>query len=132
MTGVSPAVLDLFFDYSWPGNLRELENVLSRAFILGAGVELSLEHVELLFDPADGVGASPRRLNDRQAQVLDSLEVAARISSTVYAEQHGISNRTGLRDLLDLVEMGYLAREGTKRGTRFRRTRKAWDAVHGQ
>jgi DNA-binding NtrC family response regulator len=125
-------VLDLFFDYAWPGNLRELENVLSRAFILGAGVELSLEHVELHSELAEGSAAHDRPLNDRQTQVLDSLELAARISSTVYAVRHGISNRTGLRDLLDLVEMGYLAREGTKRGTRFRRTRKAWNAVHGQ
>ncbi len=132
VTGVSPEVLDRFFDYPWPGNLRELENVLSRAFILGAGAELSLEHVELHSDPTEATGVEPRPMNERQAQVLETLGLAARISSTAYAEQHGISSRTGLRDLLDLVELGYLTREGTKRGTRFRRTRKAWNAVHGQ
>ncbi len=132
VTGVDPAVLDEFFDHSWPGNLRELENVLSRAFILGAGAELSLEHLDLGSEHPDGAGVGGRGLNERQAWVLESLGAAARISSTVYAARHGISNRTGLRDLLDLVELGYLTREGTKRGTRFQRTRKAWGAVHGQ
>jgi DNA-binding NtrC family response regulator/GGDEF domain-containing protein len=132
VTGVSPAVLDLFFDYSWPGNLRELENVLSRAFLLGAGSELTLEHVELAPEAGVAEGAGDRPLNDRQTALLDGLQPGARVSSAAYAAQHGISSRTGLRDLLDLVAMGYLAREGTKRGTRFRRTQRAWAAVHGQ
>jgi transcriptional regulator with PAS, ATPase and Fis domain len=132
VTGVSPGVLDLFCDYSWPGNLRELENVLSRGFILAAGSELSLEHVELGPEPLAGGAAGEGQINDRQTYVLESMAVAARISSTEYAEHHGISNRTGLRDLLDLTALGYLRREGTKRGTRFRRTGKAWNAVHGQ
>jgi len=132
VTGVAPAVLDQFCDYSWPGNLREMENVLARGFILAAGSELSLEHVELDPEPSAGSAVGEGLLNERQTYVLESLAVAGRISSTEYAGHHGISNRTGLRDLLDLVAMGYLRREGTKRGTRFRRTGKAWTAVHGQ
>lgn len=132
VTGVSPAVLDLFVDHAWPGNLRELENVLSRGFILAAGTELSLEHVELHPEGDGGAGGAAPTLNDRQAQALSDLTVAAKISSTEYAERHGISSRTGLRDLLDLVEMGYLSREGSKRGTRFRRTGKAWALHRGQ
>ncbi|HTF88045.1 MAG TPA: sigma 54-interacting transcriptional regulator, partial [Planctomycetota bacterium] len=132
VTGVSPGVLDLFCDHGWPGNLRELENVLSRGFILAAGSELSQEHVELDPDPITGGASSSHVLNDRQIQVLDALGTSARISSSDYAVQHGISSRTGLRDLLDLVVLGYLSREGTKRGTRFRRTGKAWKAVNRQ
>src|SRR5579871_3613627 len=32
--GVNPEVLDLFASYSWPGNIRELRNVLERAAIV--------------------------------------------------------------------------------------------------
>lgn len=35
--GVSPSVLELFMKYSWPGNIREFENVLERAILLAQG-----------------------------------------------------------------------------------------------
>ena len=42
ITGVSPQVLRAFQKYSWPGNIRELRNVLERAciFCLGDTIEL--------------------------------------------------------------------------------------------
>jgi two-component system, NtrC family, response regulator AlgB len=39
----SPAVTDAFCRYSWPGNLRELRNVVERAVILAGGDEIELE-----------------------------------------------------------------------------------------
>jgi two-component system NtrC family response regulator len=35
--GIDPAVERLFYDYEWPGNIRELENVIERASILCPG-----------------------------------------------------------------------------------------------
>ena len=32
--GIDPRVLDAFYKYSWPGNIRELENLVERAYIL--------------------------------------------------------------------------------------------------
>jgi len=37
---VHPAVMEAFKAYAWPGNLRELENVLERAYILETGSKL--------------------------------------------------------------------------------------------
>lgn len=37
VTSVSPDVMKIFYDFSWPGNLRELENVLERAVVLTKG-----------------------------------------------------------------------------------------------
>jgi two-component system, NtrC family, response regulator len=34
VTGVEQSVERLFYDYSWPGNIRELENVIERAVIM--------------------------------------------------------------------------------------------------
>ncbi len=35
--GVSPEVLQIFLSYNWPGNIRELRNVIERAMILSDG-----------------------------------------------------------------------------------------------
>ena len=37
VTAISPEVMDIFMNYSWPGNIRELENVLERCFNLVEG-----------------------------------------------------------------------------------------------
>jgi len=34
VTGITPEALALLCDYDWPGNIRELENVIERAIIL--------------------------------------------------------------------------------------------------
>ena len=34
---ISPEALDLLMHYDWPGNVRQLENLIERAFALGAG-----------------------------------------------------------------------------------------------
>jgi DNA-binding NtrC family response regulator len=44
--GVAPGAMDLLQAYHWPGNIRELRNVVERAFILHANVdELRPEHL---------------------------------------------------------------------------------------
>ncbi len=35
--GISPEAMDLLTGYHWPGNVRQLENVIERAFALGSG-----------------------------------------------------------------------------------------------
>jgi NtrC-family two-component system response regulator AlgB len=42
VTGFAPAVLEAFGRYGWPGNLRELRNVIERAAILCAGETIEL------------------------------------------------------------------------------------------
>jgi DNA-binding NtrC family response regulator len=38
--GIEPRVLDAFYKYSWPGNIRELENLVERAYILETSTAL--------------------------------------------------------------------------------------------
>jgi transcriptional regulator with PAS, ATPase and Fis domain len=48
--GVSPQLLERLKAYSWPGNLRQLKNVIANAIILSRGQ--TIEHLELLEPPA--------------------------------------------------------------------------------
>jgi transcriptional regulator with GAF, ATPase, and Fis domain len=38
--GLSKDVLDIFLEYSWPGNIRELENVIQRSLIMATGTQI--------------------------------------------------------------------------------------------
>jgi len=61
---VEPAALRALMAKPWKGNVRELENVLERAMVLGSGPELQLQHLAL--EPASPV-APPVGLGLREA-----------------------------------------------------------------
>ena len=71
--GVSAQVLKMLENYSWPGNIRELENWLERAMILVQGEEICPEHLcwpgsELranLREPASHEPESPLEIAER-------------------------------------------------------------------
>ena len=44
---VTPEAMEKLIQYSWPGNIRELENVIQRAMILATD-EIDIEHIHLL------------------------------------------------------------------------------------
>jgi PAS domain S-box-containing protein len=56
---VHPRVLEVFLRYSFPGNIRELENAMEHAFVLCQGSQITLDHLprELL----DKARESPSR-----------------------------------------------------------------------
>jgi DNA-binding NtrC family response regulator len=59
---IPPEVLELLKAYRFPGNIRELENMLERAFILAGSGDLGLEHFPILADGGAGSlagGANP-------------------------------------------------------------------------
>jgi DNA-binding NtrC family response regulator len=47
---LDPAMMDIFIKYDWPGNIRQLRNVVLTSLILGVGPTLSLADVSWLFD----------------------------------------------------------------------------------
>jgi NtrC-family two-component system response regulator AlgB len=61
VTGYSPEVLKAFAGYRWPGNLRELRNVIERAVILAGGERIEMGDLPEEFgtksEPGIAVGA---------------------------------------------------------------------------
>jgi DNA-binding NtrC family response regulator len=96
--GVRQDALDLLVDHDWPGNVRQLENVVERAVILRkAGlVQPSDLPPELAAAPATGSGRSLEELE--RAHILQLLEECGGNRSRV-ARILGISRRTVHRKL---------------------------------
>lgn len=53
IAGVSEDMMEIFRRYSWPGNIRELENLLVRAFVVAKGQILSKEDFPMLLESLD-------------------------------------------------------------------------------
>ena len=100
---VSPEALDLMKRYSWPGNLRELENSIERAVVLASGRQIEVSH--LPFQPHEIVGptriapdegflqAKERVISlfEREAVIRFLREARGNISAA--ADQAGITRR---------------------------------------
>jgi DNA-binding NtrC family response regulator len=50
IVGLDPVMMDIFAKHPWPGNVRQLRNVVLTSLILGVGPMLSLADVSWLFD----------------------------------------------------------------------------------
>lgn len=81
LRGFSPAVLGAFAAYPWPGNLRELRNVIERAAILAPGETIELKDLPEEFgaqvNPAVAVGA-PVTLDQLEAEHIRRVLANAR------------------------------------------------------
>lgn len=49
---INPQVIDILTEYQWPGNIRELRNMLERALLLSQGDHLNPSHFPGLENPA--------------------------------------------------------------------------------
>ncbi len=116
ITRLDPAMMKIFANYAWPGNVRQLRNVVLTSLILGSGETLTLADVSWLFDElqprtelptcteaesdeqardADRLGGIPLAHVERRA-ILDTLR-QTNGNQTKAAKVLGISDRT-LRD----------------------------------
>ncbi len=77
--GVNPEVLDLFMTYDFPGNIRELENILEYAFILCHGFEIQLAHL-----PPDLLQAMNSKIN--LSKILPSGPLLRRTEAQIIIE----------------------------------------------
>lgn len=107
--GVSDQVMRLFVNYDWPGNIRELENVLERGFILCSSDTITTDHISLQLKdalPSDAIDATVETLEcaASREQILDTLE-KTKWNRTKAARLLGISRRTFYRKLQEFELM---------------------------
>lgn len=110
--GLHPDVLDAFQSYPWPGNIRELENLMERAYILETSHMLSPDN----FPPDLFVGGAPlanvsldlslplsevrnQAKEHAQRRYIEELIAECRGKVNLTAERAGITTRQ-LRKLL--------------------------------
>ena len=102
----TPAALDRLMAHRWPGNARELDNVLQRAILLRAGDRI--EAADLSIDalaPAAAVAAAlplTRVARSAEAQVIRAALEATGGHRLRAAERLGISERTLRYRLADM------------------------------
>jgi DNA-binding NtrC family response regulator len=95
---LSGEVLDRLLDYRWPGNVREMRNVLERALILGRGAPaVSVEHLPGEFRARPGIGDrrhTPLSLEDLERQHIERTLKHHTGNRTRAAIELGISRAT--------------------------------------
>ncbi len=115
---ISPSAVDALLAYDWPGNIRELENVVERALILNDGGPLSFDSV--LSRPS----AAPREASERQPErrTLDQV-ASAHIQAVLALTDHRIHGPDGAAEVLG-INPSTLRNRMDKLGIAYRRKQR--------
>jgi two-component system, NtrC family, response regulator HydG len=101
---LDPEMMDLFFHYTWPGNVRQLRNLVRTALVIGEGPVLSLSAAPWLQAELAAPSRRPAtvpvlRLRDLERQAIMQALALTRSHQVKAAGLLGITDRT-LREKL--------------------------------
>ena len=83
LTGISEQAMVCLTQYDWPGNIRELENALERAVVIGSSDRILVEDLpETVLESAKGAGTTPAKYHDairnlKKQLILNAFDQAA-------------------------------------------------------
>jgi two-component system, NtrC family, response regulator AtoC len=104
--GVSPDAMRLLLEYSWPGNIRELQNTIERAMVLADRGQIDPDdiptHITDPVAPADGVELGDDELSVKKHGAL----LERRLIRTALQRTGG--NKTRAAELLELSSRALL------------------------
>ncbi len=79
---IEPDTLERLNDYHWPGNIRELENVIERAVILCEGTELAIPADVLVVPPGDAADHVPAPADATDLESVERRHIWAALDQT--------------------------------------------------
>ena len=91
--GITSDALDLLLRYSWPGNIRELENAVERATLMASASQLTAEDFAFLFSPEADSRQRKGTLEDVEKELIQRTLVECNWNKTLTARRIGISRR---------------------------------------
>jgi two-component system response regulator AtoC len=118
--GIEPDAMDLLQAYAWPGNVRQLENVMNRAFILSDGAAIraadlpaEVTRVDLIQSstsagPAQGSGDLREHVRRYEAGLIASVLQECKGDRRLAAERLGIGLSSLYRKIDEYAEYGLL------------------------
>jgi PAS domain S-box-containing protein len=92
ITGVSPQVIAALMNHDFPGNVRELENIIEHGFVLCRGSLIEVEHLPEHMRPKSSPSRAPHAVGD----TLRHFEV---VHITDAVRRHGGNRAAAAREL---------------------------------
>ena len=86
--------MDALSRYAWPGNIRELQNLMERAALLTTGPSLRVPLAEILIDSGLSAASGSNALEQAERE---QIVRALRESNWVVGGAHGAATRLGLK-----------------------------------
>jgi formate hydrogenlyase transcriptional activator len=93
---ISTESMNSMVSYPWPGNIRELQNVIERAVILSKGPELQVPLAGLKTKPADANGQANGAMTLEQIERKHILSILEQ-TNWVFAGPNGAAARLGIK-----------------------------------
>jgi len=87
VTGLSEETMKLLMDYDWPGNVREIENVIERALVLAKTDTISVDDLPMGIRDSEANKLTISNKKKNLTEILDDLE-AQLIAKTLAKYNH--------------------------------------------
>ena len=111
--GMTPATMRLLAEYDWPGNVRQLRNVIHRACVLATEELVHIDESSLLTEPADNDFTLPRALDVLPLREIERHVILHRIEAhggnkSAAARALGVTSRTLRNKLTEYRRLGHV------------------------